>query len=219
MSNGIPSDVRDRIIAAAQELAERDGRLPTVDAVRRQARVDMNSASAIMREWRRAQTVRAAPVAVAIPDAVQAKASESLAALWLAAQELANASLRAAQSAWDIERQELEALRAELSQAFEAQTLELEQARAESTRDQEQLKQQAIVAEEGLAKLRAEVSGLKEQLAAERAKLTAITGERDRLYTLAQQSPTPVAQSQVSEPVAPKLTKPKTRKKVQPPSV
>ena len=65
MSIAIPADVRERVIQAAQELYEQNGResMPTVDAVRRLARVDMNAASAVMREWRRAQTAQAAPVA------------------------------------------------------------------------------------------------------------------------------------------------------------
>lgn len=68
----IPADVRERIIAAAAELYEQAGRenLPTVDAVRRAARADMNTTSAVMREWRRAQTAQAAPVAVTVPEVV-----------------------------------------------------------------------------------------------------------------------------------------------------
>ena len=54
----IPADVRERIIAAAADLFEQSGRqaMPTVDAVRRSARVDMNAASAVMKEWRRASS-------------------------------------------------------------------------------------------------------------------------------------------------------------------
>ena len=61
MSTAIPADVRERVIQAAQELYEQSGgeTMPTVDAVRRLARVDMNSASAVMREWRRSQTAQA----------------------------------------------------------------------------------------------------------------------------------------------------------------
>src|SRR5574344_615203 len=72
MSIAIPADVRERVIQAAQELYEQNGResMPTVDAVRRHARVDMNAASAVMREWRRAQTAQAAPVAVTVPEVV-----------------------------------------------------------------------------------------------------------------------------------------------------
>src|SRR3546814_17529844 len=50
----IPAEIRERIIAAAVELYEQAGRenLPTVDQVRRVARADMNTTSAVMKAWR-----------------------------------------------------------------------------------------------------------------------------------------------------------------------
>ena len=101
MSTAIPADVRERVIQAAQELYEQSGgeTMPTVDAVRRLARVDMNSASAVMREWRRSQTAQAAPVAVTVPEAVTQAHSAALASLWQTAQELANEPLGVAQAA------------------------------------------------------------------------------------------------------------------------
>ena len=76
----IPADVRERVIQAAAELYEQNGRqsLPTVDQVRRAARVDMNAASSIMKEWRRSQTVQAAPVAVNVPEVVSQANSTAL---------------------------------------------------------------------------------------------------------------------------------------------
>lgn len=129
-SHPIPAEVRERIVAAATDLFEQSGRqaMPTVDTVRRAARVDMNAASAVMKEWRRAQTAQAAPVAVAVPDAVQQAGNVSLATIWVQAQELANESLRTAQAAWEAERRELDALRQELAEAFERQAAELEAA-------------------------------------------------------------------------------------------
>lgn len=131
-STAIPADIRTRIIDAAAELYAQSGRqsLPTVDAVRRAARVDMNSASAVMREWRRAQTTQATPVTVQVPEAVQQSSSLALATLWTQAQELANESLRAAQSGWETERAELDSLRQELAHAYESQAGELEAAQA-----------------------------------------------------------------------------------------
>jgi colicin import membrane protein len=128
----IPSDIQARIVRVAQELFEQSGRqsFPTVDQVRRQARVDMNAASAVMREWRRAQTAQAAPIAAQVPDPIIQLHQQGLAAIWAKAQELANDSLRAAQTGWEAEREELEAIRQELAEAFEAQAAELEQARA-----------------------------------------------------------------------------------------
>lgn len=132
----IPVDVRDRIIAAAVELFEQSGRKspPTVDAVRRLARADMNTTSAVMREWRRAQTAQAAPVAVSVPELVSQASGAALVALWQQAQELANESLRAAQAAWETERAELDGMRQELADAYEIQADELEQVSAAAAR-------------------------------------------------------------------------------------
>lgn len=128
MIPSIPADVRERIEAAANDLYEQAGRerFPAVDAVRRVARVDMNAASAVMREWRKAQTAQAAPVALQVPEAVQQASQAALAAMWQQATELANESLRRAQAAWDAERQELDDMRAELAEAYESQAAELE---------------------------------------------------------------------------------------------
>ena len=131
-ATAIPADVRERVIAAAADLFEQSGRqtMPTVDAVRRAARVDMNAASAVMKEWRRAQTAQAAPVAVAVPESVQQASSAAVATIWQQAQELANESLRSAQAAWETERAELDAMRQELAEAFERQAVELDAAGA-----------------------------------------------------------------------------------------
>ncbi|WP_425480517.1 DNA-binding protein [Xanthomonas vasicola] len=61
--------IRERIIAAANQLFEQAGRaqFPAVDAVRRLARANMGDTSAVMKEWRRAQTAQAAPVGVVSP--------------------------------------------------------------------------------------------------------------------------------------------------------
>lgn len=128
----IPADVRERIIDAATALYEQSGKatFPTVDAVRRAARVDMNAASSVMKDWRRAQTAQAAPVVVAVPEAVQQAGDAALATVWTYAQDQANEALRAAQSAWEAERAELDTMRQELAEAFEGQARELETAQA-----------------------------------------------------------------------------------------
>jgi len=110
MNPNLSLDARERVFAAASQIFEESGRqaMPTVDQVRRLAKVDMHAATAAMREWRRQQTAQAAPIAVAVPEVV-AKANElAVAQLWTQAQELANQSLREAQSAWDAERAELD---------------------------------------------------------------------------------------------------------------
>jgi colicin import membrane protein len=128
----IPAEVRERIIEAATKLYEQGDKatFPTVDAVRRAARVDMNAASSVMKDWRRSQTAQAAPVVVAVPEGVQQAGTAALAAVWTHAQDQANESLRAAQSAWESERAELDTMRQELADAFEGQARELEAAQA-----------------------------------------------------------------------------------------
>lgn len=130
--DAINPDVRARVIAAADQLYAAGGRadFPPVDAVRRAARADMNSTSAVMKEWRRIQTAQPATVAVAIPERVQQAHQTALVELWTAAQELANEALTVARQAWEAERAEADALRGELSQAFEAQADELAAAQA-----------------------------------------------------------------------------------------
>ncbi|MDP2852583.1 MAG: DNA-binding protein [Gallionella sp.] len=123
----ISQETRERIIDAANQLYEQAGRLdfPTVDAVRRTSKTNMNDASAIMKEWRRMQTATAAPVAVAVPVRVQQASQAAIAALWSDALGIATEALHAAQAGWERERAEAETLRGELSAAFEAQAVEL----------------------------------------------------------------------------------------------
>ncbi len=123
----LTKDAHERIFSAADALYEQAGRagFPTVDAVRKTARVNMNDASAGMKEWRRAQTAQAIPVAVHIPEAVQQAGNAALSALWQAAQELSNECLRAAQAGWDAERIEADTLNKQMADAYEAQAAEL----------------------------------------------------------------------------------------------
>lgn len=123
----IPAELKDRITAAAQELYEQADcqRFPTVDAVRRHAKADMNSTSAVMREWRKAQQAAPVAVAVAVPEAVAAASTAALAAIWQQAQDAAakqqiadlkataGASQKAAQEETAAARQAVEAAKAE----------------------------------------------------------------------------------------------------------
>ena len=74
-------DIRDRILAAADALYDQAGRasFPTVDSVRKVAKVNMNDAATTMKEWRRAQTAQAAPVAITVPEGVHQLHSQALA--------------------------------------------------------------------------------------------------------------------------------------------
>lgn len=149
----IAADIRERIIAAANELYEQSkqtGRdaFPTVNAVRHAARVDMNSASAVMREWKRQQLAPPPPVAVAVPESIQRALTAAGAAVWLEAQELANDALRNAQSLWEVERQGMDEMRSELADAFESQARDLSAVRGECDAAlSEVAKRDAVIAE------------------------------------------------------------------------
>ena len=135
----LAKDTRERIFAAANSLYEQAGRagnFPTVDAVRKLAKVNMNDASVGMKEWRRTQTAQAAPVAVQVPEAIQQASGIALAALWHEAQELANESLRAAQAGWDAERTEAETLNKQMADAYESLVVDLEAAQTAASRFQ-----------------------------------------------------------------------------------
>lgn len=160
----IPAESRERIFQVANDLFEEGGReaFPTVADVRRIARVSMNDASAGMREWRREKTRQVAPVAITIPEAVQASGQALLAALWKTAQDTANESLRTAQAGWEIERTEAESLNQQLSDAFDEQAHELEAAR-----------QRASDTEAAARKAGEEAAALQERTHAELAQVRA----------------------------------------------
>ena len=120
-------EIQKRIFDAADQLHQDSGRadFPTVDAVRRRARTNMNDASAAMKAWRALQTTTASAPVASIPDAIHRISQDGLSTIWSAAQEHANASLRSAQAGWDAERAEAETVRAQLSAAFDEQAAEL----------------------------------------------------------------------------------------------
>jgi colicin import membrane protein len=126
------SDTMERISAAADELFEQNGRAtyPTVDAVRKAARVNMNDANSGMREWRRNQMARAVPAAVQVPAAIMEVQATLVAQVWQVAQAVAGESLGAAQAAWNAERNQFETLNKEMADAFEFQAAELESLRS-----------------------------------------------------------------------------------------
>jgi DNA repair exonuclease SbcCD ATPase subunit len=119
--------VRDRIIAAADTLYKESGSrsIPTVDAVRKLARVNINDASNCMREWRRANATAAEPPRLQVPDKLQQSGSSALQALWTEAVNLCGETLRMAQAGWDAERADAEALSEQIASACAAQEEEL----------------------------------------------------------------------------------------------
>ena len=164
----IPTDVRERVIAAANELYQQSNRerFPTVDAVRRQSRADMNTVSMLMKEWRQAQTTQAVAVAVAVPEAVQQASSSALAAIWQQATELANQSLRSAQAGWEAERQEMDEMRAELSAGYEAQVAELDLTKGRLADVLSKFEAEQIFHASEISRFEKSAAELKDQLAA-----------------------------------------------------
>lgn len=124
----LSAELYERICAAADTLyAQGDaGAFPTVDAVRKAARVSMNDASAGMREWRRAHTVQAGMAASSVPDKIRDAGLAALAGVWNEAQVLAGESLRLAHLAWETERAEAETLARQMADAYEAVLAELQ---------------------------------------------------------------------------------------------
>lgn len=168
----IPADVRERVISAAADLYEQSGRerFPTVDAVRRLSRADMNAVSSVMKEWRQAQTTQVAPVAVAVPEAIQQANAAALAALWLNALDLGNQNLRNAQSGWEKERQELDDMRGELATSYEQQAAEFEA-----------VKNQLAASEEKTAIQGLELAALRQDLNEAAAKEAALSATADQM--------------------------------------
>lgn len=164
----IPTDVRERVITAANELYQQSNRerIPTVDAVRRLSRADMNTVSMLMKEWRQAQTTQAVAVAVSVPEAVHQANASALAAMWQQATELANQSLRSAQAGWEAERQDMDDMRAELSGSFEAQAVELESTKARLAEVLAKLEAEQIHHASEIARFEKTSAELKSQLAA-----------------------------------------------------
>lgn len=126
--DSIPAEVRERIHHVASELYAKNGQqsFPALDEVRKCANVDMNVASLVLREWRKIQPVSPEPLGNKLPSAIEAAGMAAIDAVWMHAQQFANQHLRAAQAGWQGEREELDALRAELADAFERQAAELE---------------------------------------------------------------------------------------------
>lgn len=113
--------IRDRIFSSADTLYQEGGRqlFPTVDAVRKAAKVNMNDANAHMREWRRAQASHVQTIAEPVPPSLQQSGAAATTTLWLEATRLANETLRTAEAAWQIERAEAESIQEQLASAYD----------------------------------------------------------------------------------------------------
>lgn len=127
-------DIEQRIYEAADKLFAGEGgaRMPTVDAVRKLARTNMNDTSIAMKVWR--ANKRTVPTALmpVVPDVVRRVFETALAELWGVAQAQANSALNAAQASWDTERAEAEEERQNLTLAFDEQSSVLEEYQREN---------------------------------------------------------------------------------------
>jgi colicin import membrane protein len=181
----INPEIRERILNAAQQLFEGSGRLelPTVDAVRRLSKTNMNDASAVMKEWRRLQIVSASAAVVSVPDRVQQASQSALSALWTEAQELANEALNVAQTAWDAERAEAEKLRVELSSAFETQGAELEALKVKLAEVEGKASAAAAAAESERGEAARQVAALTDQAHTATARVQEIEKRAEDLKT------------------------------------
>jgi colicin import membrane protein len=132
----LANETRERIFSAADSLYEQAGHtdFPTVDAVRKIARVNMNDASLGMKQWRRAHTLQAAPTLIQVPESVRQASTLALSVLWRDAQQVAEEGLHLARARWETERLESETLHRQLADAFEVQAAEFTAASDEITR-------------------------------------------------------------------------------------
>ncbi|WP_165909773.1 DNA-binding protein [Variovorax guangxiensis] len=172
-------EIRERVIAAANALYEQGGRVdfPRVDDVRRLAKVNMNDASIVMKDWRRQQTATPSTAPIAVPDRLRLAHETALAQTWAEAQDIANQALHAAQAAWDLERAEADAVRAELSAAFDGQAVELETVRGSVLT----LEAQATASAARLAELTQSLTAMTERAATAEARAVEIERRADDL--------------------------------------
>lgn len=175
----IAANIRDRIIAAAAALYEEAARaeFPKVADVRSRAGVDMNAASVVMRDWRQAQTTKAAPVVVDVPEKVKASSLAAVASLWVEAQAVSNQSLALAQAAWEAERAEAETLREQISAAFDAKASEADTAQ----KSIEMLQASAKVNDAQLSATAADLAGAIERATTAQARIVEIERRADGL--------------------------------------
>ena len=150
LMDGSP-DIRMRIIAAANELYAHNGggKFPSVATVRHAAQADMNTTSAVMREWRRERQLPPTATTVPIPESVVHQANVALSTVWNGAVEFAGEALRNAQAAWDEERSRTEQHLQQVVEAFDSQTAELAAMR-DSLRDTVRKLEAAAEAEQAL---------------------------------------------------------------------
>lgn len=128
----IDPDIVRRISDAADQLFNEGGHnaVPSVDAVRRRARANMNHASLVMRTWRQQLKAQPGPAEELMPESLRHVGNQLMLNIWREATRTAGTHLSSAKAAWEHERNELEEFRRQLSAAFDAQSQELQDATA-----------------------------------------------------------------------------------------
>ncbi|WP_056153975.1 DNA-binding protein [Duganella sp. Leaf126] len=182
------TDIPTRIMSAADALFEQGGgiQFPTVDAVRKAARVSMNDASQVMKAWRRAHLAGPKPAPVDVPPALQDIHRAWLEALWRAAQHHASQSMANMQVAWDAERAETEQLNREMVVAFEAQAAELEHANNERAACRQriaELEAEAHAHLESMSRMSSDLSAAQAEVRTQSARAVEIQRRADELRT------------------------------------
>lgn len=126
----IDPEIIRRITDAADQLFNEGGHeaVPSVDAVRRRARANMNHASLVMRTWRQQLKAQPGPTEELMPESLRHVGNQLMLNIWREATKAANTHLANARAAWEEERGELEEFRRQLSTAFDAQSRELQAA-------------------------------------------------------------------------------------------
>jgi colicin import membrane protein len=113
------SEVQQRIFSAANELYEQNNqKVPGVHEVRKLAKVNTHDAVKAMKIWR--QALKAQDTGSEIPETILLIGKNAIASIWHQANQNATESLRAAQSTWESEREDLNSIIQEISTEHDA---------------------------------------------------------------------------------------------------
>lgn len=158
---------KEQVWAAADEL-DANGQKPTLAAVRKAIGGvgSFTTISEMMAEWRQAKASKMPPFREPTPQALVEKLTELGGDVWSIALEVANGRFASDRDAMEIERQDMDVARQEVSELADQLTIELDEAKSllESTRNNES----SIREEVGL--LRIELSSMKERAAIAEAR-------------------------------------------------
>src|SRR6266545_3390506 len=172
-------EIKDRIFTAADELfaAAPHGDFPSVEAVRKKSRANMNYVVEAVREWRQRQRQTVQAVRDPLPDNLQDAALTMGRSIWETAQRLANESLDAVRAAFEAEKADLAKLSTEQSEAFESLRTELEAMQAKCT----ELESMTQRAQRDVTELRNQLASMTERTATAETRTVEIEKRADDL--------------------------------------